>query len=47
VLRVLPIPLPETRRVIGITRRTDSLTWPGAKLLMEEITRRSSEVLGG
>lgn len=45
LLAQLPVPLPETRRVIGITRRTDSLAWPGAKLLMEEIARRSHVVL--
>ena len=28
LLHVLPIRLPDTRRVIGITRRTDSLVWP-------------------
>jgi LysR family transcriptional regulator of gallate degradation len=45
LLTVLPIPLPETRRPIGITRRTDSLPSPGAKLLMEEIARRCPDVL--
>ena len=39
------MPLPDTRRVIGITRRTDSLASPGAKILIEEITRRCPEVL--
>jgi len=47
LLLQLPIALPETRRVIGITRRTDSLIWPGAKLLIEEIARRSVAVLAG
>ncbi|HEY2629443.1 MAG TPA: LysR family transcriptional regulator [Usitatibacter sp.] len=47
LLRRLPIALPETRRVIGITRRSDSLPWPGAKLLMEEIARRIPSVLAG
>ena len=46
LLAVLPYPLPDTRRVIGITRRTDSLPWPGAKLLIEEIVRRSRVLLG-
>jgi LysR family transcriptional regulator of gallate degradation len=46
LLAVLPYPLPDTRRVIGITRRTDSLPWPGARLLIEEITRRSLVLLG-
>lgn len=45
LLTLLPVPLPETRRVIGITRRSDSLAWPGAKLVMEEIARRSHAVL--
>lgn len=45
LLQVLPIELPDTRRGIGITRRTDGLAWPGAKLLMDEIARRSREVL--
>ena len=44
LLNVLPLPLRDTRRVIGITRRTDSLVWPGARLLMEEIARRSPNV---
>src|SRR5437867_2673491 len=41
LLTLLPVPLPDTRRVIGITRRTDSLASPGAKILMEEIARRT------
>lgn len=45
LLSLLPIPLDETRRVIGITRRTDSVESPGAKILMEEITRRCPDVL--
>jgi LysR family transcriptional regulator of gallate degradation len=40
LLTLLPIPLPDTRRVIGITRRSDSLASPGAKILMDEIARR-------
>ena len=40
LLTLLPISFPDTRRVIGITRRADSLAWPGAKLLMEEIISR-------
>ena len=40
LLTVLPFPLPDTRRVIGITRRADSLASPGARIVMEEITRR-------
>jgi len=45
LLVVLPVPLPDTRRVIGITRRADSLAWPGARLLMEEIMERSGALL--
>ena len=45
LLKVLPFPLADTRRVIGITRRTDSLASPGAKILVEEIARRCPEVL--
>jgi LysR family transcriptional regulator of gallate degradation len=45
LLSLLPIPLVETRRIIGITRRTDSVESPGAKLLMEEIARRCPDVL--
>jgi len=45
VVTLLPIPLLETRRVIGITRRTDSLASPGATILMEEIARRSAVIL--
>jgi LysR family transcriptional regulator of gallate degradation len=45
LLTVLPVPLPDTRRAIGITRRTDSLPSPGAKILMEEIARRCPAVL--
>ena len=40
LLTVLPFPLPDTRRVIGITCRADSLASPGARIVMEEITRR-------
>lgn len=45
LLTRLPFSLPDTRRVIGITRRVDSLAWPGARLLMEEIVRRSQSLL--
>jgi len=45
LLIVLPIALPDTRRAIGIMRRTDSLPSPGAKILMEEIARRCPAVL--
>jgi LysR family transcriptional regulator of gallate degradation len=45
LLALLPIALPDTRRVIGITRRADSLAWPGAKLLMDEIVSRSPALL--
>lgn len=46
LLALLPIPLPDTRRIIGVTRRTDDVAWPGAKLLMEEIIRRCPALLG-
>lgn len=39
LLKLLTLPLPDTRRVIGITRRADSLASPGAKILSEEIAR--------
>jgi LysR family transcriptional regulator of gallate degradation len=45
LLALLPIPLRDTRRVIGITRRTDSMASPGATILMEEIVRRSPVLL--
>ncbi|HEY2817731.1 MAG TPA: LysR substrate-binding domain-containing protein [Casimicrobiaceae bacterium] len=45
LLTVLPVPLPDTRRVIGIMRRADSVASPGAKILMEEIARRCPAVL--
>ena len=45
LLTVLPVQLADTRRVIGITRRTDSLASPGAKILMEEIARRTPALL--
>jgi LysR family transcriptional regulator of gallate degradation len=45
LLKVLPFPLPDTRRVIGITQRTDSVASPGAKILVEEIVRRCPDVL--
>ena len=37
LLAILPLPLPETRRQIGITQRTDSHPSPAANLLMAEI----------
>ena len=37
LLKALPIPLPETSRRIGITRRSASVPSPGATLLMDEI----------
>ena len=46
LLTLLPIPLRDTRRVIGITRRADTLASPGATLLMEEIVRRCPALLG-
>jgi LysR family transcriptional regulator of gallate degradation len=45
LLTLLPVPLRDTRRVIGITQRTDSLASPGAKILMEEIARRCPALL--
>jgi LysR family transcriptional regulator, regulator for genes of the gallate degradation pathway len=45
LLTLLPIPLHDTRRVIGITRRTESAASPGATLLMEEIMRRRPPLL--
>jgi LysR family transcriptional regulator of gallate degradation len=45
LLTLLRVPLHDTRRVIGITRRTDSLASPGAKILMEEIARRCPALL--
>jgi LysR family transcriptional regulator, regulator for genes of the gallate degradation pathway len=45
LLALLPVPLRDTRRVIGITRRTDSLPSPGAAILMEEIARRCPVLL--
>jgi LysR family transcriptional regulator of gallate degradation len=45
LLTLLPLPLRDTRRVIGITRRTDSLASPGATILMDEIARRSPVLL--
>jgi len=47
LMKLLPIKLAETRRVIGITRRTDSVESPGAKILMDEIARRCPSVLTG
>ena len=45
LLTVLPFPLVDTRRVIGITRHADSLASPGAAIVMEEIARRCSTLL--
>jgi LysR family transcriptional regulator of gallate degradation len=45
VITQLRFALPDTRRVIGITRRLDSLASPGARALMEEIGRRAPEIL--
>jgi LysR family transcriptional regulator, regulator for genes of the gallate degradation pathway len=45
LLVALPFPLPDTRRVIGITRRADSVASPGARILMEEIALRASLIL--
>jgi LysR family transcriptional regulator of gallate degradation len=45
LLETLPIALPDTRRVIGITRRSDSLASPGARILIEEIASRSTGLL--
>jgi len=45
VVTLLPVPLHDTRRVIGITRRTDSLASPGATILMDEIARRCPDLL--
>lgn len=39
LLTVLPVPIADTRRVIGIRRRTDSLASRGAKILMEDARR--------
>lgn len=46
LLTVLPVPLPETRRRIGITQRIDSHPSPGATLLMAEIRRLSPVLMG-
>jgi len=45
LLTLLPVPLHDTRRVIGITRRSDSQASPGATILMEEIARRCRVLL--
>jgi len=45
MLTLLPVPLHDTQRVIGITRRSDSLASPGAKILVEEIARRCPALL--
>ncbi len=39
LLKRLPFALPDTRRVIGITRRADGLDWPGARRLLDELAR--------
>jgi len=45
MLTLLPVPLHDTRRVIGITRRTDSQASPGATILMQEIAQRCPELM--
>jgi LysR family transcriptional regulator, regulator for genes of the gallate degradation pathway len=45
-LAMLPIPLPETERQIGMLRRTESHPSPGARLLMEEIRLVGQQPLG-
>jgi LysR family transcriptional regulator of gallate degradation len=45
LLTRLAVPLPDTRRMIGITRRVDSVASPGANILMEEIGRRCAVLL--
>ena len=45
LLTQLAMALPDTRRVIGITRRADSMASPGANILMEEIERRCAALL--
>jgi len=45
LLTQLAMALPDTRRVIGITRRADSMASPGANILMEEIARRCAALL--
>jgi LysR family transcriptional regulator, regulator for genes of the gallate degradation pathway len=45
LLVTLPFALADTRRVIGITRRSDSVASPGAKILMDEVAQRVSQVL--
>lgn len=45
-LFVLPIPLPETERPIGMLRRTESHPSPAARLLMEEIRQVGQLPLG-
>jgi LysR family transcriptional regulator of gallate degradation len=47
LLTVLPVPLPETRRRIGITQRVDSHPSPGATLLMAEIRRLCPVLMQG
>jgi LysR family transcriptional regulator of gallate degradation len=49
-LTTLPVPLPGTERTIGLVRRTEENSSPGAKLLVEEIrlvSRRTAERGGG
>jgi LysR family transcriptional regulator of gallate degradation len=45
LLTQLAVTLHDTRRVIGITRRTDSLASPGAKILMQEIAHQCPALL--
>lgn len=45
LLTLLPFPLRDTRRVIRITRRSDSIASPGAKILIEEVRQRSPSLL--
>jgi LysR family transcriptional regulator, regulator for genes of the gallate degradation pathway len=45
LLTQLAMALPDTRRVIGIMRRADSMASPGANILMEEIARRCAALL--
>lgn len=45
LLTLLPVPPRDTRRVIGITRRSDSQSSPGATILIKEIARRCPALL--
>jgi LysR family transcriptional regulator of gallate degradation len=47
MLAVLPMALPETRRSIGVTRRTDSLASPGAQALIDALRRQCRVLLAG